>query len=245
MKITRQITGNHPQCEDRFLLWEGFLQGTYTRAVIIADGHGAAWYVRSARGTELVCETMKTLLEENHPLDKAFRTLLKDRFDSAVWADLEAHPLTDEEKYILWLNNCPNFSPFRTYGTTLMVAVLTTESTFLLQIGDGTMKFLSEDGDICSLLSDPYSIGTVTSSMIFQHAYFFPRLRGPEKHPPTKALIAFTDGCPPECADEILAAYNHDPSRIVMERVIDNALTRYYHGDDQTLVFLTCDSAEP
>ena len=131
-------------------------------AAIVADGHGSENYVRSDRGSRLVCEcALKCILEFTDKIDgkinkensdKILRQLEKSiisAWNNAVNEDYAKEPFTDIEIDMVSENIKDDFSQGlnieKAYGTTLVSAVITTDYWFGLQIGDGKCVILDKD----------------------------------------------------------------------------------------------------
>ena len=130
--------------------------------VAVADGHGSAKHQRSDIGAQLAVEVTVKLLEEfaNQPFDvrliKEASSYLPGKivqaWREAVVGDHQTHELhgdplqnnggasdTDEQ-------NKKNI--YSLYGTTLLATLLTDDYALYLQIGDGNLHVMNEDGEI-------------------------------------------------------------------------------------------------
>jgi hypothetical protein len=98
--------------------------------------------------------------------DSAERELVSDiiaRWNAAVAADLSAHPFSGAEAAVLGRESLPDVIA---YGSTLLVAVFTTEFAVFTQIGDGDIVAVRPDGQSLSPVpSDDSLDGWLTTSL--------------------------------------------------------------------------------
>lgn len=142
--------------------------------VSVADGHGSDRYVRSDRGSRFAAEesvwTIRDYVDSVHGipedrdrfLDAVVRTIVA-RWSGKVKADIEGDQLTSLEQEMA--GERADGPAEKLYGTTLLVACLTRDFAFALQIGDGCFT-VHRDGDvIMPMPEDPDCTGNRTSSI--------------------------------------------------------------------------------
>lgn len=146
--IVCQDSSSHKICED------------YAVAVV-ADGHGSKKHFRSNIGSsfavEATLETIEKFYRSSDDFEKIFAAnhqfIIKkiEKQIIALWnnkiiAHLAANPVTDEEKSKFSPEEFENINPVSYYGTTLVAAVTCKSFTFGIQIGDGSLVTVLNDG---------------------------------------------------------------------------------------------------
>ena len=137
--------------------------------IAVADGHGSVNYFRSDIGSKLAVERAldsaeifcrdikKEQLSDNRSSDalmeqlsksiiNSWRSAVREHFDANPFKEEEIAPLAD--KYKNRYQNEKNIES--AYGTTLILAVITDDYWFAVQIGDGNISVASlkgEDGE--------------------------------------------------------------------------------------------------
>ncbi len=186
----------------------------------VSDGHGAPRYLRSHQGSKLAVKLTLEILKEFTNDDNAIGELatLPDRVDgelprtlvrswqSAVRADLAAHPFTPTEQ-LLWSQqkHKNGNDPLRAYGATLLAALITSRYLLLLQLGDGDILIVDSAGRVGRppIPNDPRLIANETTSLCGETAWqdmrvYFQPLTA---RPPALVMLA-TDGYSNSFADE-------------------------------------------
>lgn len=159
------------------------------KAFAVSDGHGDPNCARSAKGSALACDIALgqleafyqsltennwegKLLEGGHESARIIRQLITSiitKWKNTVCSDLEANPLTDEEKAA-----CKEYLAFyekgeyteHLYGATLIAGIITNRYALLLQQGDGRCIVLHEDGTMDMPIPwDENCVGNVTTSL--------------------------------------------------------------------------------
>ncbi len=150
----------------------------------VSDGHGGAKHFRSDVGskaaTECAVRVIKEFVEsegfeasfrsnQDVLLDTVCRTVLASWY-SAIDEYDEGHPLTDAEiRHISERNvseRCADKRHRDRYGATLMAAVVSDWFSFCIQIGDGAIACIGEDGiDRAPMPEDPDCALNVTTSL--------------------------------------------------------------------------------
>lgn len=155
-----------------------------------ADGHGAAEYFRSARGSRIAVETavecLRTFAEsvlasrEGQNICQEFLSGSRSRritirrltdiilaeWTDRVTEDLENDPPTEEELGQFGEIYADGKESLHIYGTTLMAALLLPECLILLHQGDGRCDVFYEDGSVDQPIPwNPRCKDNITTSM--------------------------------------------------------------------------------
>ena len=147
---------NQLECQDsigKYVLDDGVY------VLVVADGHGSSSCPYSKEGSDRACrafvDVMKNLYENyNNDLD-SLATYLNREGDTSVAMDVcirwqekvksahyNAHrPMPKTDDGLIQKEKL-----FRLYGTTLIGLLVTKEFLFALQIGDGDLSFVSDEG---------------------------------------------------------------------------------------------------
>jgi serine/threonine protein phosphatase PrpC len=162
----------------------------------VADGHGSAKSFRSDRGARFAVNTAIEVIHEflladvsgniNTSIVKNMEDMVKrllptkitDRWKDIVRADVEKHQFTNEEKTNLLTKegekglNSIDDNPFLAYGATLLVVAVTDSFILYLQIGDGDILRVDEDGKTTKpLVRSADLIGNETTSLCMHNAW--------------------------------------------------------------------------
>ena len=215
-------------------------------AVAVADGHGSSACVRSDAGAEIAVRSAVSILEEFHARGDEDPAVLPARLVSqwraGVQAHLDAHPLGSLDPPAAW----------RAYGTTLLAALATPEYLLYLQVGDGDILAVSDEGSVARLFArDARLLGVETTSLCAPDAAREIRVRRePLNGSPPALLLLATDGYANSFRDDagflrigadILDMIRRDG----MEHVEDNLdawlneASEMGSGDDITLALLS------
>lgn len=153
---------------------------------VVADGHGSKKHFRSNLGSKFAVEaTISTIdrfyaekedFEENLPKD--YKRIIKNIQKQIItdWNDLvrdhlTANPVTDEEKSKFTDEEFEAIPPESYYGTTLIVGVAGKNFTFGVQIGDGTLVAIFDDGKaVMPMEYNEAAPANVTASMCNSNA---------------------------------------------------------------------------
>jgi hypothetical protein len=179
--------------------------GSAVLAVAVADGHGDGRHFRSARGSTMaVAAGLDAVAAWSAPVaggvdavqDSAGAVLVPDivaRWDAAVEADLGADPFSDAERTLLARESLPGVIA---YGSTLLVAVFTTEYALFTQIGDGNIVAVRPEGRAISPVpADDTLDGWLTTSLCQDDAVAAFRTGAvPLDSQPLLAVLLATDG---------------------------------------------------
>lgn len=175
------------------------------RAVLaVADGHGANRHFRSDRGAKMAVDAFIKCVENLEDRTYSMKDLSRELpskilrlWHQDIENDLLFDPFTEEE--------LKDFSPFvredfeigftkyEAYGTTLLGFFESDKNCFALQIGDGNITVINEDGSIVEPVKrDPSCFGNFTSSLCNTNAESFFRFYEFKKKP--AAVFLTSDG---------------------------------------------------
>ena len=187
-----------------------------TVIIAVADGHGGARCFRSDHGAALAVLAATDALTEfadglrdlpglsavKRAAEERLPQEIERRWNAAVDADLADHPLTEAELGRLEERDGARSrervltTPRLTYGATLLSALLTDAFLLFLQLGDGDILAVDDDGAVTRPVpGDSRLFGNETTSLAGSDAWRdmrvgFIALAGP---PPALVLLA-TDG---------------------------------------------------
>lgn len=172
----------------------------------VADGHGGSRYIRSDVGSRFAVETAIDVVEE---------AILSGLFDGAPRkVEREVRRVLPERLVSTWSQRCLDhlaISPFRpeeearagapldvdpllSYGSTLLVSVLTPTACVVLQLGDGDTLISGEEGNlVLALPPDERLTGGETTSLCLPEAAADFRIAVVDNPVPTLVVLA-TDG---------------------------------------------------
>lgn len=129
---------------------------------VVADGHGSKKHFRSNIGSKLAVEaTIETIdrfyekpddFEESFPKNhkriiKSIEKQIISTWNQKVSKHLEENPVNAGEKKVFTREEFDAIAPEAYYGSTLIAAVAGKGFTFGLQIGDGSLVAVFEDGE--------------------------------------------------------------------------------------------------
>jgi len=192
-------------CEDAYALWSGSAGAEPCIAIAVADGHGDPRHDRSRTGAALAVDVAiselvtlhRTYADQRIPR-KQFRAGFRTDFPRLVtrrWRDLvlqDADRLTKNEK----ASGSETISDtiFSRYGTTLLVALVVSDTILVGQIGDGDLVLVRPGNRVeYPLPRDPAVAGNETYSLASPEAHLLWRtatlIRGEGG-----ILLAATDG---------------------------------------------------
>ncbi len=169
-------------------LYQNFENGVQVMA--LSDGHGGSKHIYSDVGSkyavEVAIEAVKTYFEANK-LVLSFAQLKQD-FEERLSIEIQTR----------WLNKIMQEPQFETpiqYGCTLLLAVKTTEYIILLQIGDGKIAMIYEDGIVYfPIYRDLRYEGNVTASMVQDEAWLEMKVRILPFEESLHMVVLATDG---------------------------------------------------
>lgn len=182
----------------------------------VSDGHGSAKSFRSDRGSlyavTVATELMRELVEGRLPStnlsavkrvsEERLPQELVRRWQEAVDADLSAHPFGEEELRRLAEERGERSrdevvkNPRLAYGATVLGVLVERDFILFLQLGDGDILTVSEQGEVVRPLArDQRLIANETTSLCMDRAWREIRMRFQVRHGGPPALIlAATDG---------------------------------------------------
>ena len=252
--------GNLP-CQDACGVWTGTVAASGCVVVAVADGHGdarhdlshlGAWFAVRAAVDEFL--SLKLSLESSESRASLVSTF-KNIFPRALvrrWRDLVAMDgkqrtghMSDSEDDLIALS--------RRYGSTLIALMLTPERLFLVQIGDGDLLHLRNDGP----LEHPFppfkeQVGSETDSLASREASKLVRTMSMKAVPGDRFLLA-TDGLANAMDGDQLETFTRgmfnqfeEHGHITVANAVPTWLDAYSNrgsGDDISLAVLSINSS--
>ena len=228
---------------------------------VVADGHGSKKHFRSNLGSKFAVEaTISTIdrfyadkasFEENLP--KNYRLIIKNiqkqiisDWNKLVEEHLSQNPVTEEEKSKFTEEEFAAIQPESYYGTTLIVGVAGKNFTFGVQIGDGTLVALFDDGKaVMPMEYNEAAPANVTASMCNSNAagMFSAFYRDKQK---LIAMFTSTDGLYTSFGSEfdfldyhtIITSKLNDFENL--KKIIVNNLTKRAHFGTEDDISLSC-----
>jgi len=155
----------------------------------LSDGHGSRKCFRSDRGARFAVsaalDVAKAIAEMYGASGRSIKTMAEDQIPKQIhlcWkkrveTDIHNAPFTEEEKLLSDAN------PYLPYGATLLLAIITSSFFLFLQLGDGDILVIRENGDAQRPVpQDDRLLGNETTSLSAHNAWkdfrfsFFPVL---------------------------------------------------------------------
>lgn len=235
----------------------------------VADGHGSTRYPRSHIGATLAVETTTQLVHDflSSEIDAENLSLVKRAAEEwlpralvrawreAVSEHFHANPLSEDELEALGRGdgNVPEDLDklTRAYGTTVVTAAVTERFILYLQLGDGEILTVTDQGVVAKpLVKDERLFGNETTSLCTPDAWSDFRVSfQPITHEQPALILLATDGYPNSFRDEagflkvgpdILQAIRAEGLGWVKENLAGwlSDSTRSGSGDDVTLGIL-------
>ena len=192
-------------CQDS----SAFKVGEHYAVAVVADGHGSKKHFRSHMGSKFAVEAAieaidrfyedREALEKNLPVNhkliiKNIEKQIISNWNMKVEKHLAENPVTDEEKSKFTPEEFEAILPESYYGSTLVAAVAGDDYTFGVQIGDGSLVALFEDGKaVMPMEYNESAPANVTASVCNSNAAgMFSSFYAPKKK--LIALYGSTDG---------------------------------------------------
>ena len=164
-------------CQDS----SAYFVGEYYAVAVVADGHGSKKHFRSNMGSKFAVEaTLDTIanfyedvenFEKTFPLNHKFiiKRINKQiiaNWNSKVAEHLKKNPVTAEEKSKFTYDEFEQIPPESYYGTTLIACIAGRNFTFGLQIGDGSLITVFDDGEAVNPIEyDESAPANITASL--------------------------------------------------------------------------------
>lgn len=138
---------NNMPCQDA----SGYLKGDNYSILSVADGHGDSAYFRSDIGSYLAVKTSLSFVNSfilehglqkwSNSIEKKFKNGLVSSWYNAVDNHVNNHPFDSNERSLLF-----NAKDQKAYGTTLIVVVVSESFSLLVQVGDGRIASIDNNG---------------------------------------------------------------------------------------------------
>jgi hypothetical protein len=228
---------------------------------VVADGHGSKKHFRSNLGSQFAVEaTISTIdrfyedkksFEESFPKNykkiiKSIQKQIISDWNKLVEEHIKNNPVTEEEKSKFTEEEFAAIPPESYYGTTLIVGVAGKNFTFGVQIGDGTLVALFDDGKaVMPMEYNEAAPANVTASMCNSNAagMFSAFYRDKQK---LIAMFTSTDGLYTSFGSEfdfldyhtIITSQLNDVENF--KNIIINNLTKRAHFGTEDDISLSC-----
>lgn len=153
---------------------------------VVADGHGSKKHFRSNIGSrcavEATIETIDRFYEDPEEFEQSFpvnhKRIIKSiekqiisLWNQKVSKHLEENPVTPLERKVFEKGEFEKIPPEAYYGSTLIVAVTGKDFTFGLQLGDGSLVAVFEDGQaVMPMVYDESAPANITVSICNSNA---------------------------------------------------------------------------
>ncbi|MFZ0005218.1 protein phosphatase 2C domain-containing protein [Methanoregula sp.] len=172
----------HRPCEDAYGLWSGSAGAQPCIAFAVADGHGDPRHDLSRTGAALAVNAAiselvtfhRSYADGNIPRQQ-YRSGFKTDFPRLAtrrWRELVLQDINREEHFPDGKAPGPTEQVFTRYGTTLLAALVVSDTILLAQIGDGDLLLVRPGGLIeFPLPRDPVLTGSETRSLSSSDAH--------------------------------------------------------------------------
>ena len=172
--------------------WQQYSGSLRSLIVAVSDGHGSAKYFRSHIGSRLAVEIALTLGQEflgGQPDLNSFSTIKRTaeerlpqemarRWKDAVNSHIENNPLSAEEldtlerQDAIAAREAIAANPLRAYGATILTVLVTETFIFYLQLGDGDILLVTDEGQVeRPLPKDERLFANETTSLSSENAW--------------------------------------------------------------------------
>ena len=255
MGASHEKTGLVCQDSSAFKIGNGYA------IAVVADGHGSKKHFRSHLGSKFAVEaTIETIdrfyeeredLEANLPVN--YKLIIRNiekqiisNWNIRIEKHLEENPVTAEEKSKFKPEEFEAIPPESYYGSTLVAAVAGDGYTFGLQIGDGSLVAIFEDGKaVMPMEYNESAPANVTASICNSNAAsMFSSFYAPNKR--LIALFGSTDGLYTSFGSEFdfLDYHSIITSQLInlesFKQIIINNLTKRSHYGTEDDISLSC-----
>lgn len=180
-------------------------------ALAVADGHGNQMHKYSSDGSHIATECVidifkdillgdqpRTMLEETmsdipKKVEKEWKKRIRE-FHYKMVEDEGREVILDRKSNKPQIDNYFNLNIL--YGTTLLAAIYAEDFTFALQIGDGDIVYVDDNGECRYLIEKEEQIGSATNSMCMVDCHKYFRIRYIDHETEFKPIMLFlsTDG---------------------------------------------------
>jgi len=255
MGASHEKTGLVCQDSSAFKVGDGYA------IAVVADGHGSKKHFRSHLGSqfavEAAIEAIDRFYEEREELERNLPTNAKliikniekqviSNWNIKVEKHIAENPVTAEEKSKFTAEEFEAIPQESYYGSTLVAAVAGKDYTFGLQIGDGSLVAIFEDGKaVMPMEYNESAPANVTASMCNSNAAtMFSSFYVPNKR--LIAMFGSTDGLYTSFGSEFdfLDYHSIITSQLVnlesFKKVIINNLTKRSHFGTEDDISLSC-----
>lgn len=174
--------------------WPVSCPASYPFILAVADGHGSAKSFRSHRGAQIAVRIANDVLSDLYfgnpdaiPQFSSFKDTCEHRVPDALVArwrkrvleDIAKEPIAEEELRLLEEKDGHNSRTLVTdsegilaYGTTLLAVLIAEEYALYIQLGDGDIFTVAEDGSVSRPLSgDSRLFANETTSLCQKNAH--------------------------------------------------------------------------
>jgi len=177
--------------------------------VAVSDGHGSAKSFRSRAGAEAAVRIATRLISRHlsdwarSPADQVQADLraagrdIVERWADAIGRDIGEHPYTADEMAALDQRAQRELTSnaLLAYGTTLLLAAVTADRVYALQVGDGDVVFVARDGTAwLPLPPDDRIAGNETTSLCMPQAWEDMRFCVRQRGDFPRLILLSTDG---------------------------------------------------
>ncbi|MBP5362791.1 MAG: protein phosphatase 2C domain-containing protein [Ruminococcus sp.] len=228
---------------------------------VVADGHGSKKHFRSNLGSKFAVEaTISTIdrfytdkesfeecLPKNHKMIiKNIQKQIISDWNALVEKHIKNNPVTEEEKSKFTEEEFEAIPPESYYGTTLIVGVAGKNFTFGVQIGDGTLVAIFDDGKaVMPMEYNEAAPANVTASMCNSNAAGMFSAFYRDKHK-LIAMFTSTDGLYTSFGSEfdfldyhtIITSHLYDIENF--KKIVVNNLTKRAHFGTEDDISLSC-----
>jgi hypothetical protein len=228
---------------------------------VVADGHGSKKHFRSHLGSKFAVEAaieaidrfyedreaLEANLPENHKfILKNIEKQIISNWNGKIEKNLAENPVTEKEKSMFTQEEFEAILPESYYGSTLVVAVAGEGYTFGVQIGDGSLVAIFEDGKaVMPMEYNEAAPANVTASVCNSNAAgMFSSFYVPNKK--LIALYGSTDGLYTSFGSEydFLDYHTIITSQLInletFKTVIKNNLSKRSHFGTEDDISLSC-----
>lgn len=239
--------GNKPN-QDAYNLCSGSFAGTPYLIACVADGHGDKKYPNSHIGSSYAVQDASYVLGQMILLEEVSTNSFKSEFPRKITKKWGNNVSTHGEK-ITSNTECVKPNESKSYGTTLITALVYKQNLYLGQIGDGLAIYLDENNNLEKLIPEASEnlVGGTTDSLCSENSanLFRIAIRDISKG---GRLFIFTDGLENAFKDEAqFDIWAKDATKLLKEygeekiaKELPGWLEKYSKcsGDDTTVIIM-------